>query len=236
MREIQAGQARPRAYVVAGDYDDDGVQDPAVYNQDSATFEILRSGSGHAPWPPRTFPSSLIPQDSLHDNFILGQADRAGPIPLEGTGVYLFSRPSVYSPHLGTWHTMWDVAGNGPVASCLVAFGEGQDWFPISPNVDRDNDGRSDMVLFKAADFVTPAALRFYNSGGGTCVASQTVSFPALKRPRLRAFWAGEMTGDGKNELMIFDPDRMEFHWATSESDYATLQTKQLGSPHAIAL
>jgi hypothetical protein len=230
------GGSRYGAVPLIGDYDDDGIHDPTLYVPISAQFEILRSNAAYAKWV-RSFDTRFSPGGSSFPSNPLPPETRAGAIPLEGTGILAFSRPALYFPHDGTWNTLWDVATFGaPVASCT--HGAPDDFWPVT-GIDRDADWRTDMTIFRAPSFNGSAELQLKKSAGGACtgvVTTRTFANANLKSPRVRVFSAHDMTGDGKSEIILLDPESMTFYWATSESDYATLSSRQLGSQKSIPL
>lgn len=51
---------------------------------------------------------------------------------------------------------------------------------------------------------------------------------------RTRAIAVPDMTGDGKAEIVFVQPDLMTISWATSESNYATVNSRQIGDQRSV--
>ncbi|MCE7891027.1 MAG: hypothetical protein DYH12_15245 [Sorangiineae bacterium PRO1] len=45
-----------------------------------------------------------------------------------------------------------------------------------------------------------------------------------------------DMTGDGKSEILVVEPDSMTINWITSESGYTSFQTRTIGTQRAVIL
>jgi hypothetical protein len=149
-------------------------------------------------------------------------------------GILLFTRPALYFPHSGTWDIMWNVATSGSVTSCVS--GAGNSAFPVG-TIDRDGDWRTDFVTFTAPTYGGSGSLAFQNSNGGNCFGAITIrSNTAWDRPRMRPFGVHDITGDGKPDIILLDPDSMTFYWARSESDYATQNSRTLGDQRSVPL
>lgn len=204
------GAARFLGVPLSGsDFDGDGKTDPTFWNIDTQNFEILPSASGYTPKWNRQFSATPL------------------GMPLEGVGILTVSRPSNYQS--GLWSTMWSVNPPSSVTTCNV--GGNDDW-PITA-IDRDGDWRSDMVLFNGV----LGRVSFKNSHGGDCAgAVKNVTVSSWKSQGMRVFGSFDISGDGKTDVIVIDPRKMQFFWLTSESDYSTLQSKFLGTQKSVPL
>ncbi|MCL4754632.1 MAG: hypothetical protein KJ015_31040 [Myxococcales bacterium] len=49
-------------------------------------------------------------------------------------------------------------------------------------------------------------------------------------------FAVSDMTGDGKAEILIVNPDTMTVNWLTSQSDYTIWESRTIGNQRAVVL
>lgn len=206
--------ARLGAVPVVGDYDDDGKTDPAIYLIDSGRFEIMASSASYAVWT-RDFGPLVIPNDGTG----LPADDRAASIPMEGVGIFFYSRPSVYIPQSQSWITQWDMTAGASPSLCGTPASPRA--FPVSPNVDRDGDWRTDFVTFEA-NTINGGVLRFKASSNGTCSgATKVVTLLGWGDVFVRAWSSGsDMSGDGKPEIILYNSHSAEFRVLPSTNDY----------------
>lgn len=125
---------------------------------------------------------------------------------------------ALWFPKDGSWNMMDPLAG--VVTSCY--WGSSGD-MPV-PAVDGNRDGRTDMVLYRATAFDQNGTLHFKNVTGTQldCSGSTNVLSAGVARPRQRVYGVADMTGDGRSEILIVEPDAGIVRWRTSESGYTT--------------
>jgi len=225
--------------LLPGKYDADSLTDLAVYQPSTGYFRILRSELNYTSVISRSFGTTYVPQVTGNDPWN-SAAQRSGAIPLSGmtapmylcepvtnvfcqVGYYPRRVFSLYYPNAGTWSTMWNLFNSTGIDTC--AFGDGQKDIPIpGVRVDgtlytgmaylRGNSGANAVVSYKAP---TPTVL---NSCSGS-TSTVTLSYSnAPKGPRVQAFAVSDMTGDGKPDVLIVDPDKTSVHLCSSGQNF----------------
>lgn len=164
---------------------------------------------------------------------------RSGSIPLSGVSRptfvcqgYCWYEPrrvfSLWSVDNGMWVTKWDIFSGGSPTS--VQWGIDYD-VPVV-NIDADGDLYTDRVIYRADNYNGPGWICIRRTGGGD--ASQP--FATLNRPRNIVVGVADMTGDGKSEILVVEPESMTINWITSESGYTSFQTRTIGTQRAVIL
>lgn len=240
----------PSQMPLPGLYDADWKTDIAVYNPGNAAYYLARSQLN---WSTLSqdlttayFGTQYVPQPNATPGW--GYASyRSGVLPLAGV-----SRPlwvcngyicwwearrvfSLWSVDSGNWVTKWDIFGGGSPVICQ--WGIDID-IPI-PGVDRDGDLWTDRAIYRGYSFSDNAWLCIRNSNAGSpaCDGAQTnYALWGLNRPRNLVFSVSDMTGDGKAEILIVNPDTMTVNWLTSQSDYTISESRQIGNQRAEVL
>ncbi len=176
-------------------------------------------------------------------------AQRGAGVPLNGVfrakqvcqGGNCWNEPrrvfSLWFPPNGTWVTKWDIFAGGSPTSCQ--WGVDID-MPIA-HIDRDGDMATEMAIYRAdkhSGANSNAWLSIRNSSGGaSCNGTQTnYALWSLNRPRNMVFAVSDMTGDGKAEILIVNPDTMTVNWLTSQSDYTIWESRTIGNQRAVVL
>ncbi len=92
------------------------------------------------------------------------------------------------------------------------------------------------MAVFRAPDYSTSAGIFMKASTVSACTGQSYANIwhPSLGRPRIRSSVVADMTGDGAPELIFVHPDTMTITWATSESNYTVLNSRQIGTQRAV--
>ncbi|MEZ4225124.1 MAG: hypothetical protein R3B13_29500 [Polyangiaceae bacterium] len=237
---VGGGWSNSRTLGTSGDVpmaalvDSDSQTDLVTYSPGTATFHMRMSGSSWNTVVDRFTHSKFIPQYSATS----GSA-RSGAVVLDG-----IDRPSgfgsdrrrtlsLWYPYDGTWNTLWSPLTSSAYSTCQ--WGIGSKDIPIV-GIDRDNDRRSDLVVLRLDGVSSTAKIHFRTwttSGCGS--GAYTVNLPLLGRARLRAFAVADMTGDGRPEILITDPEYGMLFWLKSEQDYATTYfLGSMGDQHAV--
>jgi len=222
------------AVPLGGLYDCDGLADLGVYEPHTAKFILVQSS---ASWSlaqkiTRQFDTRFIPMGS-------GTAsDRCGAMPVPGffglrlcqVGQLWIPLPrlqtALWFPQDGTWN-MTDPLSGGTTSCGWGISGD----MPV-PAVDGNRDGRTDMVVYRATSFDQNATLYFKNVTGvvGDCNGGTNALSAGTKRPRQRVFGVADMTGDGKSEILIVEPEGGIVRWLTSESGYTSGSSASFGT------
>jgi hypothetical protein len=93
---------------------------------------------------------------------------------------------------------------------------------------DYDTDGRTDFAVYQpggGVDRLNPGAaaeIHVKNSMVGSCGGTNIMHTCATCGIGTRAFAVADMTGDGKEEMVLIHTDTMTIEWRTSESGYGT--------------
>ncbi|MCL2825702.1 MAG: VCBS repeat-containing protein, partial [Polyangiaceae bacterium] len=226
-----------------GLYDSDSLTDLAVYEPKTATFRLLQSSDGYASTITKTLSSNFVPQISGTP------LQRSGAIPLAGMnkkvtttippyGLQLsFPRQtfSLFSPQTLQWTTVWH-ATNPLVLPTHCTYGSNAASVPI-PGIDFNGDMISDLVYFAPSDDGS-GTIFAKESGSSFCTgATQTWSVPTSGWKKTKVFAVSDMSGDGKPDILLVNPDTMQVKWLRSNFNYTSNGTVlTLGSPDAVLL
>jgi hypothetical protein len=231
----------PHSVPLPGLYGLAGLTDLAVYAPTTGEFKLLLSKDNWTSPITRSFGSKFVPS-ATGDS-----AARSGAIVLKGmtrnaakpvnTSARSITIPlprrvfSLYFPAHGTWHTMWDPIESDVVSTCF--HGDGAKDVPI-PGLDVDGDGYSELAFLRED---TPGASvhikRTIVESGDTrgqllakspptriCPGTEdTLDYP-IWWPKSRFFVVSDMKGDGKPDILLWDPDMMEIVWEASDEGY----------------
>jgi hypothetical protein len=123
---------------------------------------------------------------------------------------------------------LWHPIDSSGVQVC--AYGDGALDQPIA-GLDRNGDMLPEMALFRASSFDDPGWIYARLSVDGACNGQDHNVYCSWCPGVRRRVWAvSDMTGDGKTEILMLSPDTMTLHWFTSESDFTTAYSRQLGT------
>jgi hypothetical protein len=144
----------------------------------------------------------------------------------------------VYDPGGGaasTWYVQWNPVAGSPVYHC--EYGKGT-WDQPIAGLDRNLDRRTDLAFFRGREFGGAGYLytRLSVDGDACNGADHDVSYTMFTRPRLRVWAVADMTGDGKAEILVLEPDTMRLDWLRSDDDYLVSNNRTLGSAWAVVL
>ena len=225
--------------LLPGKYDADSLTDLAVYQPSTGYVKLLRSELNYTSVIIRYFGSTYVPQVTGNDPWN-SAAQRSGAIPLSGMtapmflcspmptgacrwGYYPRRVFSLYYPNAGTWSTMWNPINIAGIDTC--AFGDGQKDVPI-PGVRVDGTAYTGMAYFRGnsgangvVSYKAPTATVLNSCSGSTSTVTLSYS-NAPKGPRVQAFAVSDMTGDGKPDVLIVDPDKMAVHLCSSGQNF----------------
>ncbi|MBI4705961.1 MAG: hypothetical protein HY744_33125 [Deltaproteobacteria bacterium] len=235
------GTANAGVVPLAGLYDCDSLADLAVYEPQTAKFRLRRSEQTWNTLTTREFGADFVPAPDAGTP----AEERSGALPLADIYAprscyvypYWFTRarrsaalfvPNSDGNYAATWNIMWTPVESDARQDCQ--YGNGAIDQPIT-NIDRNADKRTEMSVFRAQSFDDPGTIYIRNSVLGACNGeNRNVSCSDCPRIRRRVFGVSDMTGDGKAEILMVQPDSMTICWFTSESDYATKQCRFAGS------
>jgi len=208
----------PQAIPLPGLYDDDDFTDVAVYEPNEGTFKLLLSTNNwkHSPLIIKQFGTSFAPNPKGTP------IERSGALPL--TGMYANQRRvfSLFFPGDGSWHTMWRSAS--PVVDGIKKCTTGNAGFDVPvPGFDRNGDGYTDLLYYTTdqpnrIDFEWKMSQPL--SAAACATAGPKFSFTDRNYARVRVFPVSDMTGDGRPEMMFWEPETNRVWWTTSESNY----------------
>ncbi|MCL2825155.1 MAG: hypothetical protein FWD57_14285, partial [Polyangiaceae bacterium] len=226
-----------------GFYDSDSLTDLAVYEPKTATFKLLQSSDFYTLTVTKSFSTDFVPQISGTP------LQRSGAIPLAGMNrivtitVPPFGFPyniarqtfSLFGPENSRWSAVFDQSISG-ILEISCKHGSGPSSIPI-PGIDFNGDLISDMVYFSPSD---DGSGTIYGKEFGTffCTgATQTWSVPTSGWKKTKVFAVSDMSGDGKPDILLVNPDTMQVKWLRSNFNYTSNGTVlTLGSPDAVLL
>jgi hypothetical protein len=208
----------PQAVPLPGLYDDDDVTDIAVYEPKEGAFKLLLSTNNwkYTSLITKQFGASFAPNPKAT------VIERSGALPL--TGMYANDRRvfSLFFAGNGSWNTMWNSAS--PLVEGIKTCTTGNAGLdvPVS-GFDRNGDGYTDLLYYTTdqpnrIDFEWKISQPL--SAVACAAAGPKFSFSGRNFARVRVFRVSDMTGDGRPEMMFWDPETNSVWWTTSESQY----------------
>lgn len=248
-RFIQNGRANyrdlggPGKTPLPGLYDLDSRTDLVVYSPANVIFEMLLSGSTWNTKVTRAFPAKLIPSQSGTPQ----QRASAVPVPVMRQIPKFVpgnDRPTVLTrrvlslwdpqgPPGGTWVTMWDPVSSSTISKC--DWGSPSDT-PLGGFIDRDFNSYGDMIVYRSPHDNVGGQFHIRSSSRTTCAAASKSFYLSNGKPRSIVFVSSDLTGDGRDELALLDPETMVWYFFRSEDDYRVVTSFQLGSHSAVPL
>jgi hypothetical protein len=127
---------------------------------------------------------------------------------------------AIWRPYQGDWSVVWDPFGAGAIdAPCIYGMNRADQ--PFS-GFDRNGDRRADYAIYRATTSGAAAEIHVKNSMVGSCGGTNIMHTCATCGIGTRAFAVADMTGDGKEEMVLIHTDTMTIEWRTSESGYGT--------------
>jgi hypothetical protein len=234
------GHVRGGVVPMAGLYDCDAKTDLAVYEPSTAKFKLLRSEDAWTSLVTHAFDAQFVPYPSgagEERSGVVVVGDFTAPRVCGGP-IVTFTTPrrsaAVFYPANGTWNVIWNPTNPASsVQSC--PFGTAGD--QLIAGLDRNADSRTDLALFRAQTFSGPGMILTRSSVNGSCAgADYNLSTPSFPRVRYRLWAVRDMTGDGRPEILILNPDLSRLFWATSESEYTETFTRYLADAHVVVL
>jgi hypothetical protein len=184
--------------------------DLAVYERGTARFKLLRSEESWNTLLTRQFAARFVP------SYAGSREWRSGGMPLPsitaprwcGSPPWMTQRRrrslALFFPDDGTWNVNWSPISSDTVLSCQ--WGAGAVDQPIA-GLDRNDDMRSDMAVFRAQSYDDPGSIFTRLSAPTTCDGSiHNVYCSWCPRMRRRVWAVSDMTGDGEAEILMLDP------------------------------
>jgi hypothetical protein len=244
---------------VPGDYDGDGKADPAVYNMATGVWSILESstnysttmtvgfgGPGYVPVPGQDFDGDFIadiavyqPSTGLWAVLKSSTAWATGfSVIWGGPGYWLVPGDydgdrktdlAVYQPSTGWWYVL--KSGNGFTTALSVNWGGGG-YVPVPG--DYDGDAKIDLGLYRPAtgswyvlksstSYSTTLTIANWGSGGDAPVSS------AIRIGGTDLARAGDLDGDGRSEITVYNTSTGFWSSLTSASNYGAARNTQWG-------
>ena len=131
---------------------------------------------------------------------------------------------------------MWDPISSATIDECGGGIGAVD--IPI-PGIDVNGDFYTDVAYFRASSASASSAFYFRNKAPSLPnqrTAAYGVSYTPWNWSKVREFAVADMTGDGKQEIMVLDPEAMQVIWLKSETNYVTPEGRSLPSHRAFLL
>ncbi len=213
------------AMPLPGLYDSDNLTDLVLWDARAATFYWRRSEQSWNTQGSRYWPGYAA--------YVSGTAEQRGgaiPMPIFRPVQKCTSNPcvpitvkrrtfSLWRPYYGDWSTIWDPFGTNTIDT-PCAFGNDRVDEPFS-GFDRNGDSRADMGIFRAKTASMSQTIYTRLTVAGACNGQNLNRGCSRCGAGTRVFAVGDMTGDGREEIIILERT-MRIRWLTSESDYAT--------------
>jgi hypothetical protein len=212
---IDTGGAGYNKIPLLDHYDQDGKTDVVLYDPNNARFDLVYSTnpSTHLTY---QFPNTLVPAGAGT------AASRSGGVVSQGAysthtaclfgtcNTYRVRVLQVWSPDDGVWYTYdaWSGLAGSPTT---CAFGGPGD-VPVSGFVDRDNNGTSDYVIYRALE--TDGTI---NSSGtmyfrrDDCTTDTTISSASFNARDIVSA-SGDISGDGQSDIFRIKKDTMTWY------------------------
>lgn len=227
--------SEPNASPAPGLYDQrDELADLAVFNVRSSTYQFVDSAND---WSgsvgssqlggERASGALLIP--SLRWTTVMSGGRR--------TGLLSFA---AWSQDTGVW-SMLPTPTTGAMAPLSCTFGEHFD-VPVPGGIDMDGDGVTDLLVRGGAKIGgwhdgSGAALRVKKNDGPACGGGVSSLSLGNVSPRALIFATADATGDGRDDLWVYEQETRAWSCLSSESGYTAIATRfSLGGWGAIPL
>lgn len=127
---------------------------------------------------------------------------------------------TIWRPYEGDWSTIWDPFGIGTIDTQCV-YGMNRVDQPFS-GFDRDGDYRADYGIYRDSAWGGTATIHTRRALMSACNGDSVDRGCSSCGIRTKAFGVSDMTGDGKDEIMLWNGHRMHIEWRTSESVYGS--------------
>lgn len=231
-----------RGELMPGLYDGDALSDLVVYYRSNATYYYARSEQGWSPAGSKAMGSQFAPWPTGTSS------QRAGAIPVPFFGMQFVNiapgvwvpakrrRFSLFWPQDGSWNTVWEPFGAATLESCIYGMDRADQPFT---GFDRDGDFRADWGIFRDSAAGGSSTIFTRTTVPGSCTGgvAQQLSCSTCD-VRTRVVPVADMTGDGREELLLVHPDSMKLEWRVSEHAYGTTGsgTWLLNDPLAVLL
>lgn len=129
---------------------------------------------------------------------------------------------SLFDPEAGNWYINWNPISNlDPSPACHYGW-----WYDVplgglgSPSGTGPSFNKSGYAVYRSTEF--DIGTTYFRDAQGVCGGgTHHVTDHAFAMPRSTVAVVRDMTGDAYPELLVADPDTLEVHVLTSESDYA---------------
>ena len=226
------------AVPIVGLFDkDDDKTDLVLYIGGAAQFRYRLSSGNWDTEASKTFPALAGGSWGSPDA-------RSTPYPVRAHGSFLRTLPSglvlrvkrqvfsLYDPDSSTFNTMWSPLSSSTVTSC--SYGQAGD-IALGTTIDRDADGRSDMLLHRVRADGDGFDYRIKSSASGTCDGASFARHSTHSQ-RTLLFSSMDGSGDGEPDLWRLNPDTMSWQYALSQTDFFNWNTIDLGQPSDIPL
>lgn len=127
---------------------------------------------------------------------------------------------AIWRPYQGDWSTVSDPFGAGTIDTQCV-YGLNRVDQPFS-GFDRDGDYRADYGIYRDSAWGGTATIHTRRALMSACNGDSVDRGCSSCGIRTKAFGVSDMTGDGKDEIMLWNGHRMHIEWRTSESVYGS--------------
>jgi hypothetical protein len=213
----QAGRSQREGSFVAGDFDDDGRADPAVFRPSNGTWYVLPSAQNY------NYAAALSYQwgHPAHFGF---PGDTAVPGDFDGDKK---AELAAYDPSAGYWRIRHSSNGYSLATQGLFRWPQA---FHAPENrpllADFSGDGKSDFVIYR------PSVGRWH-----ILFASRSVPGGDLALQDIQWGLAGDIPvptdydGDGRADLAVWRPQSGEWYLRFSATNYTTVAVHQWGLP-----
>ena len=211
-----AQASAPATLAVSGDVplsaaiDGDGKSDLVVWRRSTGTWYWLTSGSG---FDPARSGAKQWGNAGLGDVPLLADLDGDGKADLV-----------VWRASSGTWFWLTSRSGYDYASSRQVQWGNAS-LGDVPVTGDFDGDGRADLAVWRASS----GAWFWLTAASGYAYANGAMRQPTDAQPGDLPL-AGDLDGDGRDDLVLWRPSTGTWSWLTSSSSFTSGSSVQWGS------
>jgi hypothetical protein len=235
------GEAGGGVVPIGGLYDCDALSDLALYEPGTAKFKLVNSSASWSTLITHQFNTQYIayPQGIEEDRagaFPIGNFTAPRSCNVGGQNVTRMRRAAaIYYPENATWSVLMNpTASSTFIQSCV--HGDGSHDQPLA--LEKSGDMLTDLFVYRTPLTHGGASTLFGRTSlvAACSATTTTTTWSGPNTARHRAWTVTDMTGDAKQEILVWNPDSGNLRWYTSESGYTVEVSRALATNNATLL